>query len=370
MAIPSLDRDTGVPVDQAGKLAGLASAIPFTQTQTTAPSTTSTTTRGTDSASQAVASATSSINTTPGALAALEQLITQLSDRPAIDQASVEAKYPLAKRVFSPQSGWMWTTPGGLPLSEQAATAYNARQQAKISEEVRAAGTIPGGTESQKLQQSQRQEEIQRTRQAQSGYSKEAAVLDANALIQKSISDALEQALPQITAGLEGAGTSKSTIGASLTQKAATKGATEGAALGANLGVQYGNITTGLEQILELLTRSDPNSPEAMLLNAIVGSKGLVSSGFQNQMQTGTTTKTAQAEQAASPQTVTTTRTPTLPVSATAASRGSGVAAPTFLDQQLTEPYMAISPGSNSVLESAYTPLFDSSYDLYANEEY
>lgn len=308
------DRNTGLPY--AGGH-GLAATIPFTQSQVQQSGPTATTggTSGTERASQAASSVSSSINTTPAALQALEQLINQLSDRPAVDAKSVESKYPPAVRVFSPQYGWYWQSPTGVTMSEQDAQRYNAQQQAKIQTEVQAGGTIKGSSPDYDRSQAERKTEIDRNRQTQASYSKEAATTDANVLMQKAIADALEAAMPQITAGLEGAGTSRSTMAAALTQKAALKGATEGAALGAGLGAQYGQINTALSGVLEALTRSDPNSPTAQLLQAIIASKGLVTQGTQASVGSTEGQKAATTASTTAPATITTNiaRTPTVP---------------------------------------------------------
>lgn len=296
--MPVLDRNTGLPMNPS-----LTSNIAFTQTgsqtgsQTTGPSTSVATTTGTDRTTSSVSNVSSSLNTTPQALAALNMLITQLSDRPNISEAQLNEQYPLAQRQFHPNMGWRYIDPRtGNPMDDVQADRFNARQQASRAEATRNAGTTPGGTSETRQQQAERQTEISRNRSEQNRYSAGAAREDAQALINKSIADALEAAMPQISAGLEGAGTSRSTIAASLTQRAATRGATEGAALGANLGVQYGQLSNQLSGVLEQLTRSDPNGPTAMLLNAINTSRGLVSTTTQNQTggsvtnRTGTTT--------------------------------------------------------------------------------
>lgn len=310
----ALDRNTGLPMN----VSGLAASIGFSQSQTTGPKTESATATSstTEKVNSSVSSASNQVNTTPGALQALDMLIKQLSDRPNISQEELNAKYPVAVMSFHPTAGWSYKDPTtGITLTPQEAQAFNAKQQVSRNQALQAAGVTAGGTEEQKAQSAERKTEIDRNRKQQGDYSKGAAISDAQFLINKSIGDALEAALPQITAGLEGAGTSRSTIAAGLTQKAVLKGATEGAALGANLSVQYGNISNQLSGVLEMLTRSDPNSPAAMLLQAIIGSKGLVSSGLQSQSTSGTTQKTGttQTETNTSPQTQVINRNPIAP---------------------------------------------------------
>lgn len=139
-----------------------------------------------------------------------------------------------------------------------------------------------GGTDSQKAFEAARLEEINRNRAQQGKYSKEAAMSDSQALVQKAINDALRSAMPQITQASEGAGASKSTLRAQLTQEAATRGALEGAAQGAQLSTAYGQQYNQLASVLESLTRQDPNSPTALLAQAITSSKGMVQPQQEN----------------------------------------------------------------------------------------
>jgi len=133
-----------------------------------------------------------------------------------------------------------------------------------------------GGTAQQQQLTAERNAEITRNRAQQAGYTKDAAFSDAQSLVNKAIADALRQASPQITAAAEGAGASKSTFRANLTQEAATRGALEGAAQGAQLATAYGTQYNQLAAVLENLTRQDPNSPTALLAQTIVGSKGII----------------------------------------------------------------------------------------------
>lgn len=359
----ALDRNTGLPMN----MAGLAATIPqtTTQTQTTAPRTDIGSTSTEERTATASTQATSSINTTPGALAALEQLINQLSERPNLSASDAASRFPLAQRVFDPRSGWQYINPrGGMPMSQQQGEAFNARQVELARQAQAASGTTPGGTAAQRQTQGDRQQEIATNRTTRAGYTRETAGADANALIQKSIADALEAAMPQISAQLEGAGTSRSTIAANLTQKAALRGGVEGAALGANLGVQYGNINTQLSGVLEMLTRSDPNSPEAMLLQAIIGSRGLVSTGVTagNQQQAGARTGSTQTDVGGTRTDTNATRTPTLP----GTPANSGPQQPNFvpglMQQQLSGPStyaFSTTDTEPAALDATYQQIFE-----------
>jgi len=135
-----------------------------------------------------------------------------------------------------------------------------------------------GGTPEQQFMTKARSEEVGRARKQQEGFSKDAAMSDSQALIDKAISDAMRAANPRITAYSEGAGSSKSSMAALLTQEAALKGAVEGAAAGTQLATAYGQLSNQLEGILADLTKQDPNSPVSQLLQAVIGSKGIIES--------------------------------------------------------------------------------------------
>lgn len=362
-----VDRNTGLPTTASA----LAASIPYTETKVTGtgPSTERATSTSTERVATSVSQASSSLNTTPGALAALEALITQLSDRPNISQAELDSKFPLAGRVFHPNLGWQFADPktGNLMTSVEAAT-FNAKQGELRARATQAAGTTGGGTEAQKTQQTERQTEIGRGRATQDKYTKEAAFTDAQALVNKSIADALEAAMPQIAAQLEGAGTSRSSLAANLTQKAATKGATEGAALGANLAGTYGQISNQLSGVLEMLTRSDPNSPAAMLLQAIIGSKGLVSSSVGSQSQTSEGTKTGTVDTVKSGN-ISGTISEHNPLSPLPAMVNPGVAASKVSNAPAsTNPYYAFSMGP--AIEPNVSTGMNATYEqLFANPE-
>jgi hypothetical protein len=286
---PELDRNTGLPVSTQG--------LSFSQDQATVtgPRTDTSSATTTDRTKQAVSQATSSINTTPTALRALDDLINQLSTRSAVSDAELDAEFPKATLQYN-NGKWQYVNPRtGGTLSDTEAKAFNARQDSQRSIRIQTAGVIQGGTPETQQRLADRDLEIQRNREQQGKYSKEAAFTDSQALMDKALHDALETALPQITAASEGSGTSKGSMRALLTQRAAETGAREGAALGVQTSVAYGGLSNQLASTLEMLTRSDPNSPEALLLQAILGSKGLVSDTVSSQVSDTTGTKNTNA---------------------------------------------------------------------------
>lgn len=394
----ALDRNTGLPVSLQG--------LSFTQDQvtTTAPTTDVVTTGSSGASSQSGSSASRTVNTTPTALAALDQLILQLmgnssagiSGIPGANSGAGDLKvlFPDAPQEWDIEKGLVFVDPTtGRRLSTAEATMFNAGQEAKRvayakgeidasgrkltpgSSGGNAASTVaqngvsqpPGvatgelGTPAQRRQIAARELEINRNRTQQGLYSKDAAFTDAQFLMNKALHDALEQALPGITAASEGAGTSKGSMRALLTQRAAETGAREGAALGAGLSVQYGGLSNQLASTLELLTRSDPNSPENLLLQAIIGSKGLISESTSSQVQSGSSSNSGSqvTNQGPRQQQVTTTKQPLLP----SGVGDTGQTTPTIQDTApKTTPYLSISvtpQDQESSLDQSYSGIFD-----------
>lgn len=289
------DRNTGLPYKTSNPYAD--QSFNQQQNQTAGPRTDTGSTNSTERTNQAISSAQSALNTTPAALAALDQLLVQLTGKAAstIDQDIpmlewVEVKMPNTGGI--PVVGGMrshWRDPKTGKIYDIADGNTENGKRLQQRKKWQPTPAVEAGTPEQRQQVAQRQEEIARNRATQGTYSKTEAFADAQGLVNKAIADSLERTLPQITSALEGSGTSKGSMAALLTQRAAEKAGVEGAALGAQTAVAYGGINTALASTLEMLTRSDPNSPTAMLIQALGMSKGLISDqiGSQNTMATG-----------------------------------------------------------------------------------
>jgi len=322
----------------------------------------------------------SQLNTTPQALAALHSLIASLTERPAISEEELALKTPLTKPVY--QNGqWQYLDPvSGRTMGFTEAQQLNAYRASERQRIVQQAGTIPAGTPEQQRVFNERMTEIQRSRTQQGDYSKAAAFGDAQALINKSIADAMRTAMPQITAASEGAGTSKGTFRALATQEAATRGGIEGAALGANLGVQYGQIFNQLEATLEALTRQDPNGPAGALIQALNVAKGISTQGTTSTATTGTKTGTQQSTTQVGPETKTSQKNIEYNQRPMAAQPLPMTPAEPFQPQVAKEPVMYIAKGPTLPPEgqpttfdanAAYTQLASSAYSApTALEEY
>jgi hypothetical protein len=116
------------------------------------------------------------------------------------------------------------------------------------------AGQTPG-----QKQLAERNNEITRTREISRDYSKGAAFLDAENAVNQALRKAQEANMPAIVKAIQGAGTSSSSMQGLLAQRLATESAQAAGALGAKQAVDYGQISLGLQGVLEALTR--PNDP-------------------------------------------------------------------------------------------------------------
>ncbi len=127
------------------------------------------------------------------------------------------------------------------------------------------------------------------TRALQAGYSKEAAFADAQGAMAQQMRRALEASLPTITRAADSAGTSGGSMRALLANDASARAAENAATVGLKASVDYGSISANLANTLEVLTRPDTTSINA-LLNALSISKGAVSTTQSQTNTTGTQT--------------------------------------------------------------------------------
>lgn len=130
-------------------------------------------------------------------------------------------------------------------------------------------------------------------------FSKDQAFLDAAGLMNQQNRRSLERLVPSINRAAEDAGSSGGALRALLLQDAANKAGESAAALGAQQASQYGQIQTGLSQVMENLTRVDP-----ALAQTLVGALGVAKGSVSNTTQTTnqTTTNNQQSQQNTSQQ--------------------------------------------------------------------
>ena len=149
---------------------------------------------------------------------------------------------------------------------------------------------LGGGTAEQRAEQIRRLEEVQNVRGQRADYTKAAAFADAKGAQNQQSRLAMEKLIPSIMAAAQGAGTSQSSMRALLMQDAANKAAESAAALGLKASVDYGNISGGMNQVLEALTRQGNPITDA-LLKALEISKGSNS----NQISGGSSSSSGQS---------------------------------------------------------------------------
>jgi hypothetical protein len=148
-----------------------------------------------------------------------------------------------------------------------------------------------GGTPAMKQDRNTRNQEIQTVQNNRAGYSKDSAFNDAQGLIAQTIRQALEKVLPGINSGSLGAGSSQSSMRALLTQKAALEASQAASAQGLTAAVNYGQISNGMTtNIAQLLGIQDPAT--AALINALAVSKGSVVNSTTNTNNNQTTNTT------------------------------------------------------------------------------
>lgn len=223
----------------AARPTGNTNKGPTTETQTVGPSSTTTSSsssgRETSSSSSTVQSSTQ--NMTSSALAALDSLILGLSG--------------------GTSSG------GGNPLFGGGGGKGTKANTA--------------AAEAIKRTEAQYNQQVLNAQQLQADYSKSAAFSDSQAAVAATLADALKQAMPTITAGIDSAGTSGSALSALLTQKAAADAAAEGAKLGLSAAIDYGNIAVAAGNTATGLLQS--GNP---LVNALLESLNIAKGAVQN----------------------------------------------------------------------------------------
>lgn len=229
-------------------------------------------------------------NMSNSSLATLEALIAQLSNRPKMteQEAMRLAPDPVYQNFghVDPRYGFTITA-DGVANYNQALQAARAKRLKLIQE----SGIQEGGTPELLRQRDNQRTEIDRIRNAQSGYTKEAALEDANKLTGKFTRQLMEQVMPEIRSAVEASGTSGGAVQGLLAQDAAARVAENQAALGLSTATEYGKIFSDLEGILApMVNAGDPVM--TALLQALQISKGSIESKSSTQTQTTTEDKT------------------------------------------------------------------------------
>lgn len=158
----------------------------------------------------------------------------------------------------SSQSNTQNMTPGSLAALEQLIAQLSS-----------------GGTMTQRVQQAQRDQEIQANRNAREGYSRDNAFADAQGIMAQTMRQTLEKLLPGINRAASGAGASQGSMRALLTQQAASQAAEAASAQGLQAAVSYGGLQSQFGSILERLTQPN-DAATASLLQALNVARGAV----------------------------------------------------------------------------------------------
>jgi hypothetical protein len=185
-------------------------------------------------------------------------------------------------------SGTQTATTSGTQTT--AASTQNMDPQSLAALQTLIAQLMGGGTQAMANDQAARKGEIKNVQAQRAGYSKEAAFADAQGLMAQTMRQVMERLIPSISRSAEGAGASQSSLRALLLQDAASKAAESSAAQGLNAAVNYGQVSGGMNQVLEALTRPD-NTVSNALLQALQIAKGAVQNtqGVTQTNQTVTT---------------------------------------------------------------------------------
>lgn len=295
--VTAVDLYTGQPATTTG-----VNNRDFIETSVKGPQTTRTSSNTTQEqrSNQTSVSSSYQLNTTPEILEILNQFVQQMSDRPVVSMKEASAKFPKAVAKYVPYGAeaWVYIDPTtGRQMSNAEAQKFNAEQDAKAQQLMQSSGVIRGGTADQRAVSDARLLEIDRNRETQGKYSKEAAFADAKMLGDYFTRILTEQQMPGILRAAEGSGASQGSTRALLTEQAIARNAESASKTGLDAAAAYGQINNQLAGVLEALTRQDPNSISNQLLNAINASKGIVQAGSQIQNVSGTTKTTTSQNQ-------------------------------------------------------------------------
>lgn len=243
-------------------------------------------------------------NTPDFALQTLQDLIAQFFPSNKISDEELNRVAPLPDRNSSQYTTYRTDANGNRYPVYVNEALYNtdlAAAQARRQDVIRQAGINPGKLSQGARDVKQLSSDIKGQR---SGYTKEAAFADAGNLSARYMRQLLETQMPQINRAVEGSGTSGGAVAGLLAQDAAARTAESQAALGLQTAVQYGQISTGLDQLLAQL--ASVGNPELNQLIQLLGvAKGSIdqritggsSSGFEDKTTSQNTTQNETTKQ-------------------------------------------------------------------------
>lgn len=132
-----------------------------------------------------------------------------------------------------------------------------------------------GGTKNQQDDRAMRLQQIADAKAQASQYSKTNAYGDAKGAMDQQMRKVMDTLMPALTRNAEGAGTSQNAMRALLEQQGAVQASESAASLGLNAAAQYGGVANGISGILaQLVGMRDPAADA--LLQALGIAKGAV----------------------------------------------------------------------------------------------
>lgn len=126
-----------------------------------------------------------------------------------------------------------------------------------------------GGTAEQQATAAQRKKTTAAAETASTAYTTPQAFADASNAMALELQKGMQSALPAITRGMEGAGTSAGSMQALLAQQAAADAAMRAGALGADQASKYGVIQAQIQNALAGLATTNANPQIDSLLKAL-----------------------------------------------------------------------------------------------------
>lgn len=122
-----------------------------------------------------------------------------------------------------------------------------------------------GGSADYKDQRARRTAALQSLQQSMLDYSNDAAFSDAAALMELNLQRSMEKAMPAISKGIQGAGSSAGSMQALMANKIAQEASLSAGALGAEQAKAYGQILANMSGTAEEFTRIDTSNEQGLL---------------------------------------------------------------------------------------------------------
>jgi hypothetical protein len=122
-----------------------------------------------------------------------------------------------------------------------------------------------GGTADYQAQRNKRNQALLALQQSMQDFSTDAASSDAAALMELNLQRSMEKAMPAISKGIQGAGTSAGSMQALMSNKIAQEAALSAGALGAEQQKAYGQILANMHGTAEEFTRIDTSNEQGLL---------------------------------------------------------------------------------------------------------